>query len=82
MDISIGQAKYKTCLAVTQLDYNLDKLLLEWAKDTLVLILILSLICYLSLKRLCYLFIGSFSNFCVPWLSFFFLILFLFLFFF
>lgn len=63
MGISVGQAKYKMCLAVSQLDYNLDKHLLEQANDILILVLTPSLSFYLALKSSCDLFIGSFYNY-------------------
>lgn len=50
MGISVGQAKYKMCLAVSQLDYNLDKHLLGQANDILILVLTPPLSFHLALK--------------------------------
>lgn len=61
MGISAGQAKYKMCLAVSQLGYNPDKHLLRQANDIFILVLTPPLSFYLALKSSCDLFIFSFS---------------------
>lgn len=73
MGISDRQAKYKTCLAVSQLDYNLDKHLLGQANDILVLVLTPPLSFYLALKSSCDLliFFPFLINFCLVFFYFF-----------